>query len=204
MLNKFTNKFTNTACVSCCLASRTSAQTARQFFVRGNINSNGMRTQESYRAAGVGQAALRNSLQSQSGPQSTGRIQFFALFYFTTTTYTINHKLNSSSNNFSLRQLLQPLPVVQMRLCAGKMCPEQWACAHTLACGTASDRHTLALHLLCEPLQLAFCSCGGLLDAAHASSGTDAPGCKLCTMCKAHLQWLLVWAQKHRIWIHMG
>lgn len=170
-----TNKFSYTTCVSCCLASRMSAQTARHFFVRGNINSNGMRTQESYGAAGVGQAALTNNLQSQSGPQSTRRIQSFCLVLPYTIYHVLLYKLNSSSNNFSLRQLLQPLPVVQMLLCAGKMCPEQWACAHTLACGTASDRHSLALHLFCEPPQLAFCSCSRLSDAACANSGTDAP-----------------------------
>ena len=166
---------------------------------RGNINSNGMRSQESYGAAGVGRAASTNNFSVTKGP-TMDEFKAFALFYSncTTTAYTINHKLNSSSNKFSLRQLLQPLPVVRMLSCAGKMCPEQWACAHTLACGTASDGHSLALHLLCEPLRLAVCSCSRLSDAAYVNSGTDAPGCMLCTVCKAHLQGLHVWTKKYQ------
>ena len=131
---------------------------------------------KTYGAAGVAQQPLSNH---KAAPKALNEFKAFALFYCVMTAYAINHWQNSSSNKLSLRQLLQPLPVVQMLLCAGKMCPEQWACAHTLACGTATDRHSLALHLLRKPLQLALCSCSRLSDAACASSGTDGPGCML-------------------------
>lgn len=147
-----------------------------------------------YGAAGVSQAASTTIVQSQSGSQSF-KSKAFALFCCVMTAYAMHHWRNSSSDEFSLRQLLQPLPVVQTLSCAGKMCPEQWACAHTLACGTASDRHSLALQSLREPLQLAVCSCSRLSDA---NSGPDAPGCMLCTVCKAHLQGLRLWAQRYQ------
>ncbi len=77
LLDNFTN--VRLQVQSCCLDSRTSAQTARHFSLGKSINSNGMRSQEAYGAAGVGQAASTTIVQSQSSPRSTRRIQNFCI-----------------------------------------------------------------------------------------------------------------------------
>ncbi len=72
-----------------------------------------------------------------------------------------------------------------MLSCAGKMCPEQWACAHILACGTASDRHSLPLHLYVSHCNWQFAHvAGSQMQLVQTQEQMHQDAC--CVLCAKH------------------